>query len=162
PAGRSGSLGKMKGRYDKVLVDFWTGRNNPPDTLNDGIRLLALVLPFFGKSEAEAVALIEDYIDALPDWTFRGQGIITSHFSEYNQLQSFLSAGDRKMHLPAVHQCACPDCLQPGGHPNKELHRQLNLVLSRLDERQRRWLVALEAQRLGHGGARLVSVITGC
>jgi hypothetical protein len=69
-AGKLGSLGKMKGRCDKVLVDFWTGRNNPPDTLNDGIRLLALVLPFFGKSEAEAIDLIEDYIDALPDWTF--------------------------------------------------------------------------------------------
>jgi hypothetical protein len=30
-----------------------------------------------------------------------------------------------------------------------------------LDERQRRWVAALEAQRLGYGGTRLVAQITG-
>ena len=60
-----------------------------------------------------------------------------------------------------IHQCQCADCLQPGYHLNKEYHQQLNLLLSRLDEHQRRWLVALEAKRIGHGGARLVSLITG-
>ena len=60
-----------------------------------------------------------------------------------------------------VHQCQCPDCIQAADHPNKELHRQMNLLLSRLDERQRRWYVALESQRLGHGGDRLLSLITG-
>jgi hypothetical protein len=34
-------------------------------------------------------------------------------------------------------------------------------VFNRLDENQRRWFVALEAQRLGHGGDRLLSQITG-
>ena len=33
--------------------------------------------------------------------------------------------------------------------------------MSRLDEQQRRWFAALEAQRLGHGGMRLMSKITG-
>ena len=65
------------------------------------------------------------------------------------------------MHAATVHQCHCPDCLQPGPHPNKEFHRQLNLLLSRLDEPHQRWLVALEANRLGHGGNRLLSLITG-
>ena len=37
----------------------------------------------------------------------------------------------------------------------------MNLFLSRLDEQQRRWYVALEADRLGHGGERLLSRITG-
>ena len=33
--------------------------------------------------------------------------------------------------------------------------------MSRLDEQQRRWYAALEAKRLGHGGMRLISQITG-
>ncbi|MFL7793372.1 MAG: ISAzo13 family transposase [Anaerolineae bacterium] len=37
----------------------------------------------------------------------------------------------------------------------------MNLLLSRLDEQQRRWYVALEAKKLGHGGATLLSQITG-
>lgn len=65
------------------------------------------------------------------------------------------------MHPATVHQCHCPDCLQLGDHPNKEFHWQLNVLLSRLDEHQQRWLVALEAKRLGHGGNHLLSLITG-
>ena len=65
------------------------------------------------------------------------------------------------MHSATVYECHCPDCLQPGDPPNKEFHRQLNLLLSRLDEHQRRWLVALEAKRIGHGGDRFLSLITG-
>jgi hypothetical protein len=37
----------------------------------------------------------------------------------------------------------------------------MNLLLSRLDEQQRRWYVALEAERIGHGGDRLLAQITG-
>ena len=37
----------------------------------------------------------------------------------------------------------------------------MNLLCSRLDEQQRRWYVALEANRIGHGGDRLLSQITG-
>jgi len=33
--------------------------------------------------------------------------------------------------------------------------------LSRLDEHQRRWLAALESQKVGRGGDRLLSCITG-
>jgi hypothetical protein len=60
-----------------------------------------------------------------------------------------------------IHQCQCSDCLQPGNHPNKALHRQFNLLLARLDEQQRRWLAAWESKRIGHGGDRLLSLITG-
>ena len=57
--------------------------------------------------------------------------------------------------------CQCPLC-QPGvEHPERERHRQMLLVFNRLDENQRRWFVALEAKRLGHGGDRLLSQITG-
>lgn len=37
----------------------------------------------------------------------------------------------------------------------------MNLFLSRLDEQKRRWYVALEAKKLGHGGPTLLSQITG-
>ena len=37
----------------------------------------------------------------------------------------------------------------------------MNLLLSRLDEQQRRWYAALESTRLGHGGDDQISQITG-
>ena len=37
----------------------------------------------------------------------------------------------------------------------------MNLVLSRLDEQQRRWYVAHEANKIGHGGIKLLSQMTG-
>ena len=61
----------------------------------------------------------------------------------------------------AVYQCRCPQCLQAEDQPEKELHAQMNLFLSRLDEQQRRWYVALEAKKLGHGGMKRMSLITG-
>lgn len=65
------------------------------------------------------------------------------------------------MTVPEVHECQCPKCAGSADHPEKELHRQMNLFLSRLDEQQRRWYVAMEANRLGHGGIALLSKITG-
>ncbi len=57
--------------------------------------------------------------------------------------------------------CQCPLCQQGADHTERELHRQMLVLLSRLDENQRRWFVALEAKRIGHGGDRLLSQITG-
>lgn len=65
------------------------------------------------------------------------------------------------MPISGIHTCQCPNCQQPGEHPDKRLHLQMNLLLSRLDEQQRRWYVAVEANRIGHGGARLLSQISG-
>ena len=59
-----------------------------------------------------------------------------------------------------VHECGCAAC-QAGDHPQREDHKQLNLLLSRLDEQQRRWVAAREAKRLGHGGFERVAKITG-
>jgi hypothetical protein len=58
------------------------------------------------------------------------------------------------------HRCRCLDC-QVEDHPNREIHRLMNLLLSRLDEDHRRWYVALESRRIGHGGDRRLSLITG-
>jgi hypothetical protein len=60
-----------------------------------------------------------------------------------------------------IHACGCAICRAPGRDPRKARHRQLNLVLAHLDERQRRWVAALEAMRLGYGGLRMVATITG-
>ena len=60
-----------------------------------------------------------------------------------------------------VYQCQCPTCQRPGDSPQKELHSQMNLFLSRLNEQQRRWYVALEAKKLGYGGAKYMSQVTG-
>jgi len=59
-----------------------------------------------------------------------------------------------------VHQCPCPDC-QVGTGPVADHHHRLNLILSRLDEQQRRWVAAAEALRLGYGGFNEVAAITG-
>lgn len=60
-----------------------------------------------------------------------------------------------------VHHCECPHCQQNTPHPDQELHRQMKLLLSRLDEQQRRWYVAVESNRIGVGGDRLLTQITG-
>jgi hypothetical protein len=60
-----------------------------------------------------------------------------------------------------VHQCKCSKCEQAEDHPDRELHHEMNLLISRLDEQQRRWYVAVEAKKLGHGGVTLMSQITG-
>jgi hypothetical protein len=61
-----------------------------------------------------------------------------------------------------VHQCQCPHCAAGAAdHPDRAIHHGLNLLLARLDEQQRRWLAALESQKVGRGGDRLVSRITG-
>src|SRR5512135_554440 len=60
-----------------------------------------------------------------------------------------------------LHQCQCAHCQQETSHPDQEVHRQMNLLLSRLDEQQRRWYVAVESNRIGAGGDRLLAQITG-
>lgn len=60
-----------------------------------------------------------------------------------------------------IHQCRCPDCLSPEDHPVKEIHRLMNLLLNRLDEDHRRWYVALESLKIGHGGDRHLARVTG-
>ena len=60
-----------------------------------------------------------------------------------------------------IGECKCDDCLQPSTHPSKELHRRMNLFLSRLNEQQKRWYVALESEKIGRGGDKLMSQISG-
>jgi hypothetical protein len=65
------------------------------------------------------------------------------------------------MTLSPVHPCGCPQCRSRHPHPDRAWHYHINLLMSRLNEPQRRWFAALEAMRLGHGGKRLLEQITG-
>lgn len=65
------------------------------------------------------------------------------------------------MPVREIHLCRCLDCQQEADHPNRTVHQQINLLMSRLDEQQRRWYAAVESQRIGWGGDTLLSLITG-
>ncbi|NQU23056.1 MAG: hypothetical protein HQ567_17400 [Candidatus Nealsonbacteria bacterium] len=101
------SLGKMKGRYASVLIDFWKG-NCPHDSLNKGIRLLALMLPFYINDEDDAVELIEGYIDDLPDDAFSDR----------------LSSGDRDEVSRIVRSTVKKVYDGFGGQPNPEVSKK--------------------------------------
>jgi len=60
-----------------------------------------------------------------------------------------------------IHQCQCPACLNADDPAQRKLHSQMNLLMHRLDEQQRRWVAALESKKIGHGGDTLLSLITG-
>ena len=65
------------------------------------------------------------------------------------------------MRKPTVHQCECAVCEQAETSSEQGLHQQMNLLLSRLDEQQRRLYAAVESLRIGHGGDVQVARITG-
>jgi hypothetical protein len=46
-------------------------------------------------------------------------------------------------------------------HPDKEHHRQVNVFLATLNRRQRRLYAAVESNRRGRGGDRLMAQVTG-
>ena len=54
-----------------------------------------------------------------------------------------------------IHQCECQEC-QTQNQVIRQQHEQMNLLMSRLDEQQRRWSAALEANKRGHGGTKEV------
>ena len=60
-----------------------------------------------------------------------------------------------------IHQCQCEICQSAQPHADKEDHHRMNVLLSRLNEQHRRWYVALEAERIGHGGTERLAQITG-
>lgn len=60
-----------------------------------------------------------------------------------------------------VHQCTCRECKSEETSTLQMVHHQINVVMSRLDEQQRRWYAGVEATRHGHGGVKRVRQITG-
>ena len=51
--------------------------------------------------------------------------------------------------------------LSPEPYREQVIHRQMNLLFSRLDEQQRRWYAAVQSARNGHGGDRIDTLVTG-
>lgn len=60
-----------------------------------------------------------------------------------------------------IRQCKCKNCIEQTGTDEQRSHHQINVLMSRLDEQQRRWYAGVEAQRYGHGGIALLHRITG-
>ena len=60
-----------------------------------------------------------------------------------------------------IRECQCDACQQSTEHKDWQLHHQMNVFLSRLDEQQRRWYVALESKKIGRGGDKQLAQITG-
>jgi hypothetical protein len=58
-------------------------------------------------------------------------------------------------------ECQCPACGESEEHTDFEHHRRINLLMSRLDEQQRRWFAAVESKKIGYGGDVLLSQVTG-
>ncbi len=62
---------------------------------------------------------------------------------------------------PPVHQCACTVCQAGTDPPTVQQHAQINLLLSRLSEPQRRWYAGTLSQAPNGPSDRQLSVITG-
>src|SRR5436309_14054409 len=65
------------------------------------------------------------------------------------------------MAAETIHACDCAPCMRGEAHLDRERHYQMNLLLSRLDEQQRRWYLAVESERMDWGADRLLMEITG-
>jgi hypothetical protein len=60
-----------------------------------------------------------------------------------------------------IHRCSCPACCrEPEGATARE-HQAINRLVARTDERTRRLVAGLLAQRHGRGGIALLERITG-
>ena len=60
-----------------------------------------------------------------------------------------------------VRECGCEVCQRGEDADVDAEHRRIKLLLSRMDEQQRRWFVAQESQRIGCGGDVRMSQVTG-
>ena len=65
------------------------------------------------------------------------------------------------MQEATIHVCQCEACQLPDFDSDKLLHHRINLLVSRMDEQQRRWYVASESMRIGYGGDVHLQIITG-
>ncbi len=61
----------------------------------------------------------------------------------------------------AVHHCECDVCRQTSDEQVVRYHRQINLLLSRLNEPQRRWYVGVLSQEPDSPGDVQLALITG-
>jgi len=62
---------------------------------------------------------------------------------------------------PTIHQCECDVCQAGSDAATVRYHEQINLLLSRLNEPQRRWYVGTISQAPGSPSDRQLSLMTG-
>lgn len=60
-----------------------------------------------------------------------------------------------------IHRCQCEGCVQARDEQVTRYHRQINVLLSRLNEPQRRWYVGVLSQQPDSPGDVQLSLITG-
>ena len=62
-----------------------------------------------------------------------------------------------------AYRCGCEACQNGGDALVQEAHEHINLLLTRLDEQQRRWFAAVLAEMAGlkQGGVRAMAQVTG-
>ena len=65
------------------------------------------------------------------------------------------------MAVHSLHQCACSVCQQQTDAEIMHYHRQINLLLNRLAEPQRRWYVGVLSQEPDSPSDAQLSLITG-
>jgi hypothetical protein len=65
------------------------------------------------------------------------------------------------MPVHALHQCECPVCQQQTNEEIMRYHRQINLLLSRLAEPQKRWYVGVLSQEPESPSDAQLALITG-
>ena len=65
------------------------------------------------------------------------------------------------MRATGVHSCHCPICREGANEVTRQQHRRINHFLACLNTEQRRWYAAVESERVGRGGDRVISQITG-
>lgn len=63
--------------------------------------------------------------------------------------------------LPIIYQCRCPLCQADSDGAMTAYHHQVNLLLSRLNEPQRRWFVGTLSQQPGSPTDEQLSLLTG-
>ena len=61
----------------------------------------------------------------------------------------------------SVHKCECQACRGEEETVKKAQHRAMNLLMSRLDEQQRRWYAGVESEKIGYGGDVQIARVTG-
>jgi len=65
------------------------------------------------------------------------------------------------MAVHPLHECECPMCQQQTNAEMMRYHRQVNLLLSRLAEPQRRWYVGVLSQEPDSPSDAQLALITG-
>ncbi len=88
PSGGMGSIGSLKGRCASALVRFWSELDVPEDdTIGKYVIVTLRILKFEGLSSDEAVAWVEDRLQALKYTEFSDR--LTDNFGELQRVTAF-------------------------------------------------------------------------